>query len=257
VFKTYPASEYPRLYVKSIDAYRSKQRIFKLANHIILSLGIVLLIAIVIWENMTQGHIDQIIPWIYFMIQALPLMMLEYSGFAYFKLMRKTDTRKTRRAELNPRRLFSFISPMIVGTALILIIACLLVFYLMHGFEFHPRNDTFIIGLTLIASNILYAGIIYWNLYGKKLNPFQATKDRMKQIEGTIKSLVFLSIAASLFLILNGIVENFHLNYLEAAMMSLYLQLIIFIGLGTVLRSLRIENIDFDVYKEVQTISVD
>jgi hypothetical protein len=249
VFKTYPASEYPRLYVNSLDVYKSKQRNFKLANHIILGIGFLFLIAIGIWDYMAEGYVDQIIPWIYFMIQALPLMILEYSGFAYFKLMRKADTRTTRKAELNPRQLFSFISPVFIGLALILIIGCLFVFYSIHNFEFHPRNDTFIIGLTLIASNLLFAGIIYWNLYGKKINPYQATKDRTKQIEVTIMSLVFMSIAASLFLIVTGIIEYFNLDYLESAMMSIYLQLIIFIGLGTILRKLRVENIDFEVYK--------
>ena len=57
-------------------------------------------------------------------------------------------------------------------------------------------------------------------------------------------------ILASLFLIITGIVEHYNLDYLEATLMSIYLQLIIFIGLGSILRGLRVENIDFEVYKE-------
>ena len=250
VIDKYPPNEYPRLYLRPLDFYKRKQQSFKIVNQLILVVGIVLLIAVAIWDYSSEGFIDQIIPWIYFMIQALPLMVLEYSGFAYFKLMRKADIRTTRRAELNPRRLFNFISPAVLGIAIFLIIACIFIFSTIHQFKFHPSNDTFIITITLILSNLLFAGIIYWNIYGKKLNPYQATKDRMNQIEVTVKSLVFMSIAASLFLIITGIIEYFNLNFLEAAMMSFYLQLIIFIGLGTILRSLRPENIDFEVYKE-------
>ena len=251
VINKYPPDLYPRLYIKSLDVYKTKQRSFKIVNQLIMITGILIIVEIVVWDYSSVGYIDQVIPLIYFVIQILPLVILEYSGFAYFKLMRKSDTRTTRKAQLNPRRLYNFISPTILGFALFLIIACILIFYSMHQFQFHPSNDTFIITVTLILSNALYAGIIYWNIYGKKINPYQATKDRLNQIEVTVKSLVFMSIAASLFLILNGIVENNNLDYLESALMSMYLQLIIFIGLGTILRNLRIENIDFEVYKEL------
>ena len=250
VINKYPPNEYPRLYIKSLDIYKRNQRSFKIVNHSIMVIGILLLFTFGIWDYLSEGYIDQIFILIYFMVQVLPLMILEYSGFAYFKLMRKADIRTTRRAELNPRRLFNFISPAILGFAVFLIIACIFIFYLIHQFQFHPSNDTFVISITLILSNLLYAGIIYWNIYGKKINPYQATKDRINQIGVTVKSLVFMSIAASLFLITNGIVENYNLEYLESALMSIYLQLIIFIGLGTILRNLRVENIDFEVYRK-------
>ena len=252
VINKYPPNEYPRLYIKSLDIYKRNQRSFKIVNQLIMVIGILLLFAFGIWDYLSEGYIDQIFILIYFMVQVLPLMILEYSGFAYFKLMRKADLRTTRRAELNPRRLFNFISPAILGFAVFLIIACIFIFYLIHQFQFHPSNDTFVISITLILSNLLYAGIIYWNIYGKKINPYQATKDRINQIGVTVKSLVIMSIAASMFLIINGIVENYNLEYLESALMSIYLQLIIFIGLGTILRNLRVENIDFEVYKEVE-----
>lgn len=249
VFNKYPSDEYPRLYVKSPESYTKKLQKFKVINHLILIVGILLLVTIGIGDYLTEGSINQNIPFLYFIIQVLPFMILEYSGFAYFKLMRKADLRTTRRAELNPRRLFNFISPAVLGFAIFLIISCILIFYSMYQFQFHPTNATFIITITLILSNVLYGGVIYWNIYGKKLNPYQASKDRMNHIEVTVKSLVFMSIVASLFLIINGVVENYHLEYLESTIMSIYLQLIIFIGLGAALRSLRLENIDFEVYR--------
>lgn len=249
VFNKYPSDEYPRLYVKSQESYKKQLQKFKVVNYFILIVGSLLLVTIGIGDYLTEGSIDQNIPFLYFIIQVLPLMILEYSGFTYFKLMRKADLRTTRRAELNPRRLFNFISPVVLGFAIFLIISCFLIFYSMHQFQFHPNNATFVITITLVLSNILYGGVIYWNIYGKKINPYQASKDRMNHIEVTVKSLVFMSIAASVFLIINGIVENYHLEYLESTIMSIYLQLIIFIGLGAVLRSLRLENIDFEVYR--------
>ncbi len=250
VFNNYSSDKYPRLYIKTPESYKKQLQKFKVINHLILIVGILLLVTIGIGDYLTEGSINQNIPFLYFIIQVLPLMILEYKGFAYFKLMRKADLRTTRRAELNPRRLFNYISPAVLGFAIFLIISCILIYYSIFQFQFHPSNATFVITISLILSNLLYGGVIYWNIYGKKINPYQASNDRMNHIQLTVKSLIFMSIAASIFLIINGVVENYHLRYLESAIMSIYLQLIIFIGLGATLRSLRIENIDFEVYRE-------
>lgn len=189
-------------------------------------------------------------PFFYFMVQVAPLMLVELSEFAYFKLMRKADSRTKRKAELHPRRLFDFISPTIFGTAIFMNIACIFYYLYIDQFQFHWANDTFVISIALIAMNALFAGIIYWNLSGKKMDPYQSSKDRIRQIENTVKSLVFVSIGASIFIMVTAGINEFNLDHLEPSIMSLYLQLIALVSVGTRLRTLRIENIDFDVYKE-------
>lgn len=189
-------------------------------------------------------------PFFYFMVQVAPLMLVELSEFAYFKLMRKADSRTRRKAELHPRRLFDFISPTIFGTAIFMNIACIFYYLYIDQFQFHWGNDTFVISIALIAMNALFAGIIYWNLSGKKMDPYQSSKDRIRQIENTVKSLVFVSIGASIFIMVTAGINEFNLDHLEPSIMSLYLQLIALVSVGTRLRTLRIENIDFDVYKE-------
>jgi hypothetical protein len=44
--------------------------------------------------------------------------------------------------------------------------------------------------------------------------------------------------------------EIFDLDFLGAALLSLYFQVIAFVSIGHVLRSLQVEDIDFEVYKE-------
>jgi hypothetical protein len=202
------------------------------------------------WDKSSEGKISEAIPVVYFFIQMAPLFLMEISGFAYFKLMRKADVRTIRMADLQPRRLFDFISPISVAAAVFMFIACIGFFYYIHQFQFALSNDTFIISITLILMNLLLAGIIYWYIYGKKLDPYQAGKDRLKQIEFTAKSLVLMSIAASIFLMVFEATDVFQLDHLEPVLMSMYFQFIIFIGLGSMLRNQRIEDINFDVYKE-------
>ncbi|MBL1214306.1 MAG: hypothetical protein HND52_13185 [Ignavibacteriae bacterium] len=249
VLQNYPPEQYPKLYVKPIKFYNSVLRSFKIANQIILAIGIAGIIGLGYLDMSHEGSIAEFIPLIYFMIQILPVFLMEVFGFAYFKMMRKADTRTTRKAELMPRKLTDFVSPIAVGLAIFMFFACLLFFYLLEGFQYDLRNDTFIIFLTLGFSNLFFCVIIYWNIYGKKLDPYQAGKDRVRQIEITVKSLVYMSILASMFLILTKSINVFDLDYLETALMSVYLQIVIWLGLGSMLKNIRLENLDFDVYK--------
>lgn len=249
VLATYPADTYPRLYPKPVVYYENGQRNFRLINYVIFALGILTISLSVILDSAFSGKISEAVPTAYFFIQMIPFMILEFSEFAYFKTMRKADRRTTRHAELLPRRLVDFIPAKFVGLAVLMFLACIGFFYNLEQFRFHPDNDTFVILVTLGLSNFLFAGIIYWNLYGKKLNPHQSNKDRFQQIEVTVKSLIFMSITASIFLIVMKAVDTMQLDLLKPALMSIYFQFIIVIGLGSLLRKLRIENLDFDVYK--------
>lgn len=250
VFVMYPPSEYPKLYPKPIEVYQKGQNIYRIINQVILAVGFMLMFALGLWDYSSDGRVSDLLPFFYFMVQATPLMLMEVSGFAYFKLMRKADSRTRRKAELYPRRLFDFISPTIFVAAIFMNIACILYYFYIDQFQFHLGSDTFVISVTLIAMNTLFAGIIYWNLSGKKQDPYQASKDRTRQIESVIKSLVFVSIGASIFIMVTAGINEFELDYLEASAMSLYLQLIALVSVGTTLRTLRIEDINFDVYKE-------
>ncbi|MBI9073384.1 MAG: hypothetical protein JEY94_17410 [Melioribacteraceae bacterium] len=249
IFETYPPDKYPKLYPKSDEYYTKWEFRYRIINIIILFLGFIILFVIGFNDYHGKETQSNIIPVVYFMIQNFPLLLMEISGFSYFKLMKKADTRTVRETKLQPRRLFDFISPSIVGLAIFANVASILFFFSLEQFQFSIVGDTSIILLSLLASNGLYAGIIYWNLYGKKLDPYQDSKDRIQQIEATIKSLVFMSIAACVFLITTKSIKEFDLGNFQHVIMSLYLQIIVVMGLGSMLKKLRIENVNFDVYK--------
>lgn len=249
VLEKYPPESYPKLYPKPDEYYEKWKFRYRIINLIIMLLGFIILIAIGYKDFYYEGNTSESIPVFYFMVQSFPLILMEISGFAYFKLMRKADVRTTRKADLQPRRLFDFVSPVAVGFAILTNIACLFFFFYINEFQFYFGSDAFVILLTLLASNAIYIGIIYFNLYGKKQDPYQDSKDRTRQVEVTVKSLVFMSIAAGIFLTLTKVIDSYGLESLEPIAMSIYLQFILVIGLGALLRKLRIENINFEVYR--------
>ena len=249
IFDTYIPSEYPKLYPKPIEHYKKMSRYFHISNQSILILGLILLLSIIYFNDSSHWKIIETISFSYFFIQVIPIFLIEVIGFSYFKLMRKMNLQSIRKAKLKPRRLFDYVSPVFVLVAILSNILCIVFFYNLHVFQFQISNDTIVIVIALLLSNAVYSITIYWNLYGKKLDPHRATKDRSNQIETTIKSLVSMSFGASLFIMITEGIDQYNLDFLEPVMMSLYLQFVIFIGLGYMLRTFKIKNIDFRVYK--------
>ncbi len=180
VFETYPPSTYPKLYPKPIEYYTKAQRNYRIINLFILLAG--LLILEVLLGISRSGEWDHAIASWYFFVQLFPMMLLELSSLKEFKLMRNAHSRTTRKAELHPRRLFDFISPSIIGMAIITYVAFVLLVLYIRQFEF-PWFGGYWNIVIVTAANLFFAGIMFWYMYGKKLNPLQAYQDRMKHIE--------------------------------------------------------------------------
>lgn len=246
----HPPEQYPKLYPKPHGFYVKGQERYRALNYAILVLGCCLLVGIGYWDYSTGGKINDMVPFAYWVLQITPLLLMELLGYSQFKLMREADVSTKRKAVLSPRRLFDFISTFLFGLAIFMNIACVLFFYSIHKFEAHPSNDTFVIIVSLTLMNLLFAVIIMGQLRGKKRDPHQANDDRVKQSSVTIKSLFVMSIAASFFLITVEGMEVLHLDFYGASLMSAYLQLTIVIGLGSLIRKIKLEEINFEVYRK-------
>ncbi len=249
----FPASEYPKLYPQSVDKVVKGQITFKLLNKIILVVGLALLFVYGLMSadyDDNQKHAEGL-PIFYGMLQFIPYILMEISGFKQFKLMKQSDQRTSRVAELQPRRLFDFISPLAFFSAVTLFIAYFLFDLYIHDFAFTIDMIPRFIAISLC--NLLFIGLTLRNLYGKKLDPFQANKDRLRQISAATRSMVSISIIASLFLMVSAAVEVFDLEHFEVIFNSLYFQIIGIFGLGSTLQAMNLDEIDFDVYKEVNT----
>lgn len=251
VMTKYPPTEYPKLYPESTTAVAKGQRIFRIVNNVILVIGFILIFGYGLLSReyeSTQKHAEGL-PLFYGMLQFMPFMLVEFSGFKQFKLMRNANIRTTRLASLQRRNLFDFVSPVIFGVAVLMFLGYVLFEFLMGQFESAADNDGIIRVVTLIICNFLFAVIICFNLHGKKLDPHQAHDDRIRQISFTIKSLIVTSIFVSVFFIVTVTLREFNLEYLEIYANGLYFQSIALISIGSLLKIMKIEDINFDVYK--------
>lgn len=254
VLESYPPSEYPRLYPSSVGFYSMRYSVFKMANRFIFILGFILLFLIMFVIDHAgfaeDGYISEALPAVYGMIQFVPLMFLDFLGFRQFKQMREENRSKTRSTELHRRRLFDYVSPTLVGMTILVYLGSIFFDFYMHDFIFQWGHDTVQRTLVLTGTSVFLLAFGAWLLYGRKQDPHQSFADRTKQISANLKSMCFVSIAMGIFFMTTAADDIYELDFLDASLLSLYFQVIAFMSIGHILRSLRVEDINFEVYKD-------
>ena len=76
-----------------------------------------------------------------------------------------------------------------------------------------------------------------------------SSEDRDRHISGTVKNTLYVSMVASLFLLVFGIIQHYDLDRYEAMSLSIYWQLCLHFGMGTMFKENKLEDMNFDVYK--------
>lgn len=258
VLRNYPAAEYPKLYRHSLYAdpgkamYKTIRR-YLFANTIIALFGIGLLVAMAASgyaPSRIKENQDLIFIMFFFMLQAVPYIWLEIATYNGLKNMRSAAQSNKRKADLNPRKLFDFISPLYVVLAVAAFISWVAYYLYNKGFSTPWDWQSYVTVLSMIGMNLVFIGLGYKYLRGKKLDPHQAYKDQHQFIKTIIRVYVFASILMSLQLIMFDAINQNGWDKFEPIAMSIYFQVVIIFGVGQVLNMFKIEDIDFDVYRE-------
>jgi hypothetical protein len=136
---------------------------------------------------------------VYCMVQGLlPLGLVAWHGVRFNNVHKRSLLLEgKRKAFLQRRRLFDFVSPFTVFVAV-------LSYLLFAAFVIHIRGFAGLItigGITLVYA--IDAFVVYAVLYGKKPNPFETRAGRVYTIGMVVKSCVYSCIACVVFLSLN------------------------------------------------------
>lgn len=248
---TYPPATHAKLYPRSVEYYRMGRTVFKWANRLVFLLGFVMLYGAYTLDHGTfadDGYISEAWPAAYGVIQFLPLMALELFGFRQLTWMRAANTSGKRKADLRPRRLFDYVSPGLLALAVAMFVAVIGFDLYVKDFVIDWGSDAMQRDLVLAGTNLFLLALGLWYLFGRKLDPYQATDDRARQVRAQLTALLLVSIAMSVYFMTQTADDAFDLDYLDAPLMSLYFQVIVVASIGFTLRRLKFEDIDFNVY---------
>jgi hypothetical protein len=249
VFKHCPFETHEKLYPKGYEKAIEGEVTFKLLNVVTTVIGVLLLIALVIITlngNMQLSKIN-FVPMVYGMLQAIPFFVMEVSALKQFKLMRNRNSDTKRQAELNPRSMFNYVSPIRFFAAMLMFFVCITVIFSFNDFELSASIVVLLVSMFLC--NGLFVGLGYVLLHGKKLDPHQSPKDRHIMTTAAFHSYTSISILVSVFFILNRSVDHYALDDWEPLFNSLYWQSLILLSTGSALRLTHLEKINYDVYK--------
>ncbi len=263
VLTNYPASEYPKLYQNAYYADPAKviRKVlsrFRFMNLVMVLLGVGLLLAMAVTGYAPSGikenqHILLVV--VFFFLQIAPHIYIEITTLKWYRLMRDAVKNSVRKADLRPRHLFDFVSPVFVVLAVLLYVAWLVFYLYERGLTTPWEWEQYVTVSLITAVNLFNAVTIFKFVNGKKLDPHQAYDDQLKLIEAMVKVHVFASICMSAFLIIMQLVNTYNLDLFEPVFLSAYFQLIAVFGIGQMMRTFTIDTVDFDVYKEAASPS--
>ncbi|MCF2949760.1 hypothetical protein L0668_16700 [Paraglaciecola aquimarina] len=249
VFEHCPVESYGKMYPKGFESALKGKFTFSLVSNVILVLGLIVFVAasIFIFKGGAKLENFNFLPLAYGMLQGVPFFILELSGFKQFKQMREANHASKRTAELNPRSLFTFITPLKLASAVSACALCIYLILMFNDFIFNATVITLFVSLTLC--NSLFLGLGYKIIHGKKLDPHQSAKDRHIATEVALGSFISVSIMVSIFFIFNQSVREYSLDIWEPMFNSIYWVLVMLLSTGQVLLRVKLHDIDFDVYK--------
>ena len=242
----YSADLYPKLYPVSKDVIEMGITTFSRINYFNVLVGMSIVFHGAFYQSDEMLNLDSSAVLLgFFLLQYLPFLLVELKGFKFLKLMRNANSNSTRKAELTPRsfwqgtplayKIILFVS----HVAFILVIE----YFNQHQFDGFGGYENLAI---LVFIDVFMLGIYSWNVYGKRKDPHLSSQDREKHNRKIAKIVVLTIVLVTMFASLNLIMSATDSRYFYDSALCIYFLILTMISL----RSYRIDNVNFDVYKE-------
>jgi len=214
--KNIPADRLAELY-PGVDVGQAHERFlarYRAVNTIVAVLGFLLLgwfISTMQRPNWDEGAVGGMVT-AYFLLQNFPIILIAWFTIRFNKVHRRLLREPKRRAILQRRRLFDFVSPL---TAFLVILA----YFQFVAFMFYVARHPFPgfggpfanIGI-LSLTYILLGAVVMYLLYGKKIDPLQTHADRMRMISFVVNFYAWICILTSIFVSLTVARQLLHLE---------------------------------------------
>lgn len=221
-----PAERLAQLY-PGVDIAGVQQRFslrYRALNTVIAVLGLLLLgwlfhyMQRPAWDD---GPVEALVS-VYFVVQVLPLALIVRIAFKLNATLVDCLLERKRRATLERRGLFDFVSPFAVALAVLLY-----VLFAAFVADIGQRPAAGFAGFAINVGMVTFiyavnAFVVYATLYGKKFNSFETHARRVRRIGLTVRSCVYSCIACVVFLTLNFTLVLLELQRWEPFALSVF-----------------------------------
>lgn len=257
VLDNFPPATHPKMYPQPLDYYEGKLRNFIRLNVAIVAVGLLIILGILgslagiwaggIFDPAQDQRWDVTIVAPFFILQVLSSQYLDFA-FKHGVAMATATPPRVRTTELRRRQLNDFVSPGAL-TVLLLVNAAFvafLLYYRGYGFPWFTAAGN-IAGamcmLTVFALSLAFA------LFSSRPDPYQRTQDHRESLKSVVRYTFWSCIAVPVLLTAILLFKAWDPDAYEPAVVSLFCQAFALPLLWSTFRY-RVENIDFDVYRE-------
>jgi len=199
-----PAERLAALYPE-VDVGRAHERFlarYRVANAIVIVLGLALFAWFISYRQRpawNEGWVRGILT-TYFMLQYVPIAMTAWFMKRFDKVHKRTSPDTKRKAVLQRRGPFDFVSPYVFLLAV-------LSYLLFVAFNFYVAQHPFLgyagpfvnIAIVTLMFMVL-GGVMYWFLYVRKTDPLQTHADRMGMLRMLMNTYAWICILIPIFL---------------------------------------------------------
>jgi hypothetical protein len=187
--KHYPGVDVGRAHERFLSRYRT-------ANVVVAVLGLLLLgwfFSNMKGPDWNEGRVGGMLT-AYFLLQNLPIMLIAWFTTRFNKLHRRYSAESRRKAILQRRGLFDFVSPLTLGLAV-------LSYSLFAGFMFYVARHPFpgfagpFVNIGIVTLGYLLFGFVaHRQIYGRKTDPLQTHANRMHKISVMVNAMAWACI---------------------------------------------------------------
>ncbi|MBB6091683.1 hypothetical protein HNQ60_000529 [Povalibacter uvarum] len=226
----YPVERFAQMY-PGVDLDAGRERF--LIQYRAVNIGIVVIgFSLLVWffsylqrPDWSDGPVEGLVA-AYFGVQALPICVLAVLGFRFKRqVLKHSEPEARRKATLQRRGLFDFVSPFLVFLA-VLSYFLFVAFTLYIGQQPFPGFAGALINIGIVTLvYALEAACVYMILYGKKINPIETHADSVRMMGLSVKACVYACIACVAFLSLNFTLVLLDLQRWEPFALSAFLVL--------------------------------
>ena len=205
--KNIPAERLAELY-PGVDVGQAHERFlarYRAANTVVAVLGLLLLgwfISTMQRPGWDEGAVGGMVT-AYCLLQNSPIFLIAWFTTRFNKVHRRLLPQAKRKAILQRRGLFDFVSPFTVLLAILAYFQFVAFMFYVARHPFPGFGGPFAnIGILSLGYILLGAFVMYL-LYGRKRDPLQTHADRMRMISGVANFYAWMLIVTSIFLSLN------------------------------------------------------
>lgn len=198
----YPQEQFPQLYPPGLAAAERRMvTLYGALNTVVAVAGLALLYGLFTYIRRPDWDDDPVKALVtaFFFLQLIPSAVFFLTAAKFFKKWRNWFQVDRRTATLERRGLFDFVSPFVVGLAL-------LCYPLLIGLVIYVEGDHFARVLVIIgALTLMYAMFafgVYKSLYSKR-NPFQTHEDRIRTMAISVKGCVYFCLVTVVYVTLS------------------------------------------------------